>query len=45
MDRRAWRAKEAEKRKAEAMKKRAERGKDERANVRHGRQRRCDKFE
>lgn len=44
LDRRAWRLKEAEKRKTEAAKKRAEKEKEERENIRLGSQRRCDKF-
>lgn len=47
LDRRAWRAKEQEKRKADALNKRAEkelREKDERERVQMGSQRRCDRF-
>lgn len=44
LDRRAWRAKEAEKRKAEAAKKRSEKEKEQRTKVQLASQRMCDKF-
>jgi len=44
LDRRAWRAKETEKRRAEALKKRAENDEKDRSNVHLATQRKCDKF-
>lgn len=44
LDRRAWRAKETEKRRAEALKKKAEKDDKERSNVHLATQRKCDKF-
>ena len=44
LDRRAWRAKETEKRRLELAKKKAEKGEKERTNVYLATQRKCDKF-